>query len=81
VISLVAIRYATHYTDTRFHSAHSGSSVQVVAVRLVNGFDGKPKGYGYVEFSDLESLKTGIAKNGSQVAGRTIRVGVAEARA
>jgi RNA recognition motif-containing protein len=54
--------------------------IQVVAVRLVAGYDGKPKGYGYVEFSDLESLKSGIAKGGGQFAGRTIRVGVAEAR-
>jgi RNA recognition motif-containing protein len=40
----------------------------------------KPKGFGYVEFASLEGLKQALALNGSQFAGRNVRVSVAEPR-
>jgi RNA recognition motif-containing protein len=40
----------------------------------------KPKGFGYVEFANLEGLKQALALNGSQFAGRNVRVSVAEPR-
>lgn len=43
-------------------------------------FQDKPKGFGYVEFDDLESLKIALDKSGQQLCGRTVRVSVAEPR-
>ncbi|KAK1218830.1 Eukaryotic translation initiation factor 4B [Marasmius sp. AFHP31] len=49
------------------------------SVKIIRDRDDKPKGFGYVEFEDLEGLKDAIAKTGSSFSGRTIRVSVAEA--
>jgi RNA recognition motif-containing protein len=43
-------------------------------------FQDKPKGFGYVEFDDLESLKSALERSGQQLCGRTVRVSVAEPR-
>ncbi|KAG6899066.1 hypothetical protein C0993_001223 [Termitomyces sp. T159_Od127] len=48
------------------------------SVKIIRDREDKPKGFGYVEFEDLEGLKEGIAKSGSNFSGRTIRVSVAE---
>lgn len=40
--------------------------------------DGQPKGFGYIEFEELDGLKEALARSGGSVAGRNIRVGVAE---
>lgn len=50
-----------------------------MSVRLISQ-DGKPKGFGYVEFETLDGLKAALDKNQSQLANRTVRVSVAEAR-
>jgi len=42
--------------------------------------DNRPKGFGYIEFSDLESLKHALSLADGQLAGRNIRVSVAEPR-
>lgn len=42
--------------------------------------DDKPKGFGYVTFETLEGLKTALAISGGNVAGRPVRVSVAEPR-
>jgi len=53
----------------------------VVRVRIMKDrIDNKSKGFGYVEFSDLESLKLAISLGDNQLAGRIIRVNVAEPR-
>lgn len=53
---------------------------QTTSVRLVTGGDGRPKGFGYVELETLDGLKNALTKSGSQLAGRTARVSVAEPR-
>ena len=50
------------------------------SVRLVKDPTGKPKGFGYVEFPSQDKLKEALARNMTMMAGRTIRVSVAEAR-
>lgn len=51
-----------------------------IAVRLMKDPQGAPKGFGYVEFSSQDSLKSALGKNSTQLGGRTVRVTVAEAR-
>ena len=51
---------------------------KIVSVRIVTGHDGKPKGFGYVEFQTLDDLKTALDRSGSQLANRTVRISVAE---
>ncbi|RPD60979.1 RNA-binding domain-containing protein [Lentinus tigrinus ALCF2SS1-7] len=53
-------------------------SGQTKSVKIIKDRDEKPKGFGYVEFTDLDALKEAIAKSGSTLAGRGIRVSVAE---
>lgn len=55
------------------------TGADLVSVRLINGPDGRPKGFGYVEFKTLDGLKDGLSKSGLQFQGRTIRVSVADA--
>lgn len=50
------------------------------AVRIMKDPQGQSKGFGYVEFPTQDKLKEALATNGTQLAGRTIRVTVAEAR-
>lgn len=42
--------------------------------------DRKPKGFGYVEFGTLDGLKNALALSGSNLAGRSVRISVAEPR-
>lgn len=52
---------------------------QVTSVRIVEDkMDRKPKGFGYVEFGTLEGLKTALALSGSSLAGRNVRISVAD---
>ena len=48
------------------------------SVKVIRDRDEKPKGFGYVEFETLDGLKNGLAKSGTQLNSRTIRVSVAE---
>lgn len=50
------------------------------SVRLVKDPQGKPKGFGYVEFAAQAGLKSALERSGANLAGRSIRVNVAEAR-
>ncbi|GAK67456.1 translation initiation factor 4b [Moesziomyces antarcticus] len=51
---------------------------QLVSVRIVTGHDGKPKGFGYVEFQSQDDLRAALDRSGSQLAARTVRISVAE---
>lgn len=51
----------------------------VVSVRLVRDkIEDRPKGFGYVEYGSLEGLVKALELGGSQLAGRNVRVSVAE---
>ncbi|KAL2398265.1 putative RNA-binding protein sce3 [Exophiala dermatitidis] len=55
------------------------SQCQVTNVRIVEDkLDRKPKGFGYVEFATLDGLKAALALSGNNLAGRQVRVSVAE---
>ncbi|KAF8224148.1 hypothetical protein L208DRAFT_1425858 [Tricholoma matsutake] len=54
------------------------SPLKTKSVKIIRDREDKPKGFGYIEFEDLEGLKEAIAKSGSNFAGRNIRVSVAE---
>ncbi|KAF7312164.1 Translation initiation factor 4B [Mycena indigotica] len=53
-------------------------SDKIKSVKIIKDKEDKPKGFGYIEFDDLEALKEALAKSGSSFSGRTIRVSVAE---
>ncbi|GAA5938068.1 Tif3p [Sporobolomyces koalae] len=57
------------------------TGLSVKSVRLVSGQDGKPRGIGYVEFETVEDLKNALTLSGQDLAGRVVRISVAEARA
>lgn len=49
-----------------------------ISVRLVSGHDGRPRGYGYVEFQTLDELKDALTFTGKPLDNRNVRVSVAE---
>ncbi|KAN0064965.1 Eukaryotic translation initiation factor 4B [Thecaphora frezii] len=51
---------------------------KVLSVRIVTSHDGRPKGFGYVEFETLDGLKDALTRNGTPLANRSVRVSVAE---
>ncbi|RDB28395.1 putative RNA-binding protein sce3 [Hypsizygus marmoreus] len=48
------------------------------SVKIIRDREDKPKGFGYIEFEELDGLKDALAKSNSNFSGRTIRVSVAE---
>ncbi|KAF9223582.1 hypothetical protein BS17DRAFT_780855 [Gyrodon lividus] len=56
-----------------FFSPHKTKSIKIIKDR-----DDKPKGFGYIEFAELDALKDALSRTGSSLSGRTIRVSVAE---
>ncbi|KAJ2860784.1 Eukaryotic translation initiation factor 4B [Coemansia erecta] len=53
----------------------------ISSVRLIrNRETDRLKGFGYVEFESAEALKSAVAKDGSELGGRPLRVDVSEAR-
>ncbi|KAF5370460.1 hypothetical protein D9615_009777 [Tricholomella constricta] len=48
------------------------------SVKIIKDREDKPKGFGYIEFEELDGLKDALAKSGSNFSGRTVRVSVAE---
>ncbi|KAF9430138.1 hypothetical protein BGZ94_008165 [Podila epigama] len=51
---------------------------QITSIRIMKDFEDRPKGFGYVEFDSLDSLKKALEKNGQSLCGRNVRVSVAE---
>jgi RNA recognition motif-containing protein len=57
------------------------SNLKISKIRLVRDRESeRSKGFGYVEFDDLESLKGALELSGESVQGRNIRVNIAEPR-
>lgn len=52
--------------------------LKVKEVKVIRDRDGKAKGFGYIEFEDLDGLKEALARSGTSFANRTVRVSVAE---
>ncbi|GAA5957979.1 hypothetical protein JCM3765_006221 [Sporobolomyces pararoseus] len=57
------------------------TGLSVKSVRLVSGQDGKPRGFGYVEFNTVDDLKNALSLSGQDLGGRVVRISVAEAQA
>ncbi|CAO1622581.1 unnamed protein product [Jaminaea pallidilutea] len=51
---------------------------KTVSIRIVSDREGKPRGFGYIEFEELDGLKEALVRNGGNLSGRGVRVGVAE---
>ncbi|KIJ66794.1 hypothetical protein HYDPIDRAFT_174153 [Hydnomerulius pinastri MD-312] len=56
-----------------FFSPHQTKSIKIIKDR-----EDKPKGFGYIEFAELDALKDALSRTGNNLQGRTIRVSVAE---
>ncbi|KAH0833155.1 hypothetical protein J3R83DRAFT_12181 [Lanmaoa asiatica] len=56
-----------------FFNPHQAKSIKIIKDR-----DDKPKGFGYIEFAELDALKDALSRTGTSLSGRTIRVSVAE---
>ncbi|KAF8638184.1 hypothetical protein AX17_002381 [Amanita inopinata Kibby_2008] len=54
------------------------SKFKTKSVKIIRDREEKPKGFGYVEFDELDGLKDALAKTGSTLSGRILRVSVAE---
>ncbi|KAL7418664.1 Eukaryotic translation initiation factor 4B [Cryptotrichosporon argae] len=50
------------------------------SARLVKDPQGKSKGFGYVEFGDVEALKAALDRGGAQLAGRSVRINIADSQ-
>jgi len=62
------------------HQFFSAESCKVAHIRIIADGSGKPKGYGYVEFEDLESLKAAVGLDGQSLFDRQLKIDVAEAK-
>ncbi|KAF9926965.1 hypothetical protein FBU30_003607 [Linnemannia zychae] len=51
---------------------------KVTSIRIMKDYEDKPKGFGYVEFDSLDSLKRALERSGQSLCGRNVRVSVAE---
>ncbi|RMZ87922.1 hypothetical protein DV736_g4851, partial [Chaetothyriales sp. CBS 134916] len=65
---------ATNADIEQFFQDCSVTNVRIVEDKL----DRKPKGFGYVEFATQDGLKTALTLSGSSLAGRQVRISVAE---
>ena len=70
---------AFELTEREIEDYFEGCKVGSVRI-MKDRIDNRPKGFGYVEFADLESLKKALTLADGQLAGRTIRISVAEPR-
>ncbi|KAG0048055.1 hypothetical protein BGZ83_006943, partial [Gryganskiella cystojenkinii] len=63
-------------TESDIESFFMASKIN--SIRIMKDFEDKPKGFGYVEFDSLDSLKKALENNGQSLCGRNVRVSVAE---
>ncbi|GAA5808440.1 hypothetical protein MFLAVUS_001831 [Mucor flavus] len=76
--------YTAHIANLSFDSSEDDltdlfAGLSVNKMRLMRDREtDRSKGFGYIEFDDLESLKRALELNGENVQGRSIRVNIAE---
>ncbi|KAF9299736.1 hypothetical protein BGZ74_008688 [Mortierella antarctica] len=75
--------YTIHLGNLPFDATESDiqgffMASQITSIRIMKDFEDKPKGFGYVEFDSLDSLKKALENNGQSLCGRNVRVSVAE---
>ncbi|RHZ83031.1 hypothetical protein Glove_100g12 [Diversispora epigaea] len=63
-------------TELEVENFFRGSKISTI--RILRDRDEKPKGFGYVEFEDLESLTSALDMSGEPLGNRPIRVSVAD---
>jgi len=66
------------FDSTEGDVAYFFEPLKPISVRLVTAHDGRPKGYGYVEFETLDQLKEALTYSGKPLDNRNVRVSVAE---
>ncbi|ORY86275.1 hypothetical protein BCR37DRAFT_211949 [Protomyces lactucae-debilis] len=67
-------------TEGEITDFFSNQGAKVKSVRLVRDREtDRPRGFGYVEYEDQESLKQALSLSGASLAGRDVRVTVADA--
>ena len=68
------VDYGATVEELEQHLIGSGSgSIERVTI-ICNKFDGHPKGFAYVEFTDKDSVQTAMALDDSLFRGRQIKV-------
>lgn len=78
--------YTAHVANLSFDATDDDltdlfSNLKISKIRLVKDRETeRSKGFGYVEFEDVESLKGALELSGESVQGRNIRVNIAEPR-
>jgi RNA recognition motif-containing protein len=50
------------------------------SIKVIRDMEGKPKGFGYVEFDSVDGLKEALSRTGESFGGRQVRISVAEPR-
>ncbi|KAF9942059.1 hypothetical protein BGZ65_010969, partial [Modicella reniformis] len=75
--------YTIHLGNLSFDITESDieeffSDSKITSIRIMKDFEDKPKGFGYVEFDSLDSLKNALEKSGHNLRGRNIRVNIAD---
>ena len=46
----------------------------IKSVKIIEDFEGRSKGFGYVEFDDKEAVEKALAADGTECDGRKVRV-------
>lgn len=65
------------YDLTEDELAEFFAPAAIKTVKVIKDRDDRPKGFGYIEFAELDGLKEGLAKSGTPFQNRPIRVSVA----
>lgn len=67
---------ATVETVTEFFEGCNVANIRIIEDRE----QGRPKGFAYAEFEDVEGLKTALTLDGQNFQGRSIRIKIADPR-
>eukprot|EP01080_Neovahlkampfia_damariscottae_P001888 gene1888-1029_t len=73
-LTLFILNIAYTMTDDQLKQLFEGNNCNVNSVRIIKGQRGMPKGYGYIEMNDIESVEMGLKLNKKEVQGRVLKV-------